>query len=65
MGVKFFIYVVVSPIVIYSMDSLNINQIFKKNKVNQARVFYLLITLALIYLITNFTYDFFVYSKFY
>lgn len=60
MSVKFFIYVFVSILVIWSFDSVNINQIFKKNKILQARVFYFLIGLSLIYIITNFVYDFFV-----
>ncbi len=60
MRVKFFIYIFVSIIVIYSLDSININSIFKKNKVFQATIFYLLLALALIYLVSNFVYDFFV-----
>lgn len=63
MSTKFFIYVLVTPIVIYAMDSININQIFKKNKVMQARVFYLLLAISLIYIITSFTYDFFISSQ--
>lgn len=65
MSVKFFLYLGVTPLVIWAMDSLNINQIFKKNKVMQARIFYLLLGLVMIYLITNFIYDFFLSSKFY
>ena len=59
MSVKFFLYIFVSIITVWSMDSININQIFKKNKVIQARVFYFLIVLAIIYLVTNALYDFF------
>lgn len=65
MDAKFFVYLFVTPIVIWAMDSVNINQIFKKNKINQARVFYFLLGLSLIYLITNFIYDFFLVSKLY
>ncbi len=64
MSAKFFLYLVMTPIVIYSLDSLQINAIFKKNKVLQARIFYLLIALCLIYLTTQFVYDFFLASKF-
>ena len=60
MSVKFFVYVFVSILVIWSFDSVNINQIFKKNKALQARVFYFLLGLSVIYLITNFIYDFFI-----
>lgn len=59
MSSKIFIYMLVSILVIWAMDSVNINSIFKKNKVYQARVFYFLLTISLIYLITNFIYDFF------
>ena len=60
---KFFLYIFVSIIVIWALDSVNINQIFKKNKVIQARVFYILLGLSLIYQITNFIYDLFINTK--
>ena len=56
---KFFLYILVTLLVIWSLDSVNINQIFKKNKVTQARVFYFLLALSMIYLVTNFLYDIF------
>ena len=59
MNSKIFIYILVSIAVIWALDSVNINHIFKKNKIIQARVFYLFLSLSLIYLITNFIYDFF------
>ena len=31
--IKFVIYLIVMPLVIYTMDSINISVIFKKNKV--------------------------------
>ena len=60
---KFFLYVVVTIIVIWAMDSVNINGIFKKNKIIQARVLYFLLGLSLIYLITNFLMDLFTSIK--
>jgi len=59
MSSKIFIYILVSLLVIWSLDSVNINQIFKKNKIYQARLFYFLLALSLIYLIANFIYDLF------
>ena len=56
---KFFLYVFVTIIVIWALDSVNINQIFKKNKIVQARVFYFLLGLSMIYLVTNFLFDIF------
>lgn len=64
MSTKFFVYLLTTPIILYSLDSININSIFKKNKIMQARVFYLILALCLIYLLTNFIYDFFLSSKF-
>ncbi len=63
MSIKFFVYLFVTILVIWAMDSININAIFKKNRVIQARVFYFLLGLIMIYLITNFIMDFFECSK--
>lgn len=57
MKVKLILYIIVGIAVIWSMDSININQIFKKNRVTQARVFYFFLTLSIIYLVTNCLYD--------
>lgn len=59
MSVKFFLYIIVAILVVWSMDAININQIFKKNRVFQARLFYFFLCLAIIYLVTNLLYDFF------
>lgn len=56
---KFFLYIVVTILVIWSMESVNINQIFKKNRIIQARIFYFLLGISLIYLVTNFLMDLF------
>jgi len=63
MSTKVLLYLITTPIVIYSLDSININQIFKKNKILQARIFYLILALCIIYLLTNFIYDFFISTK--
>lgn len=55
---KFAVYLLSSILVIWSMDSVNINGIFKKGKVVQARVFYMILALVLIYLLANLLYDF-------
>lgn len=56
--IKFIIYLIVVPLVIYAMDSVNMNGIFKKNKMYQSRVLYILLVFALSYLVTSFLYDF-------
>lgn len=63
MSGKFFLYILVTIAVIWAMDSININQIFKKNKVLQARVFYFFLAISLIYLVTNFIMDLFTSGK--
>lgn len=65
MSGKFLLYIPVTLIVIWAMDAVNINQIFKKNRVAQARIFYFLLGLSLIYLVTNFIMDLFTSLKFF
>jgi len=60
---KFLIYIMVTILVVWAMDSININQIFKKNKVYQARLFYFFLGLSMIYLVTNFIMDLFTSLK--
>lgn len=55
--IKLVLYLIVLPLVIYAVDGVNINFIFKKNKIYQARIFYILIVFSMSYLISNFLYD--------
>ena len=63
MSGKFFLYAVVTILVIWAMDSINISGIFKKNKIIQARVFYFLLGISMTYLITSFIMDIFTSIK--
>ena len=63
MSDKYFIYILVGILVVWSFDSLNINSLFKKNRVLQARVLYFMLALSMTYLVTNFIWDFFTVSK--
>ena len=58
--VKFILYLIVIPIVVFSMDSVNINAIFKKGNSNyyQARVMYMVVIASLSYLVVSFINDF-------
>ena len=58
MKVKLIVYLIVTVLVIIGLDAVNINSIFKKNRVFQARLFYLLLITSLVYLVTNFIFDF-------
>ena len=64
MNYRTILYIIVVPLVIWAMDSVRINEVFKKNKVVQARVFTLLIALGLSFLVVNFICDFFLSYKF-
>ena len=59
MLVKPIIYAIVIPIVLYALDCLNYEKLLKKNKVFQARLLYLLLTISISYLLVSFMYDFF------
>ena len=51
---NFLLYLIVLVIVIWAMEGININNIFKKNRIYQARVFYIILVFSLTYLGTNF-----------
>lgn len=59
--VKLLLYLLVIPIVVFAMDSVNLNAIFKKGQSNyyQARVMYMIIVASLSYLVVNLVNDFF------
>ena len=52
------LYILVLIMVIWAMDGININHIFKTNKIFQARIFYIMIVFSITYLVTNFIIDF-------
>lgn len=58
MNIKLILYALFIPITIFALDSININNLFKKNRVFQARLLYLIVSLSLSYLFVNFLYDF-------
>ena len=58
MYLKICLYIITETLSIYALDSININNVFKKNKIFQARLLYLFVSFALSYLVTNFIYDF-------
>lgn len=52
------LYSIVLVIVIWTMDGININHIFKKNRIYQARVFYIMLIFSITYLVANFILEF-------
>lgn len=63
MTAKTILYLVITPLVIWALECINITNVFKKNRYYQARALYLILSLSLSYLTVNFIYDFFMYSK--
>lgn len=55
---NFILYVLVFILVVWAVDGININHIFKKNKVYQARIFYILIIVSITQLVTTLIIDF-------
>ena len=56
--IKTIFYLIVAVITLWCLDSVRLNDFFKQNRVIQARVMYLFITLSVSYLVVNFIYDF-------
>lgn len=52
------LYVLILVLVIWAMDGVNINFIFKKNRPYQAKIIYILIVLSITYLVSNFLIEF-------
>ena len=55
---NFLIYLIVLAIVIWAMEGININGIFKKNRLYQAKVFYIILVFSLSYLTSSFIINF-------
>ena len=64
MQIKFILYFIIVPLVMWVIYPINFEKHFKTYNVNQIRCFYILITFALSYLVVNFLYDFYLVSKF-
>lgn len=60
MQIKACLYIIFIPLTILALDGININFIFKKNKVYQARIIYIMIAFIMSYMIVNFFYDFYI-----
>lgn len=60
MTAKFVLYILFFIVTIKTMDGINVNGIFKKNRVMEARLLYFFLTISLTYLVTNFFYDLYI-----
>ena len=57
MSIKFYLYILIVPLTIWMMLSLNLEQYFKKGHINQIKIFYILVSFSISYLVVNFLYD--------
>lgn len=58
--IKAILYLAILPFVIWCMEGINLNKIFKQSRIYQARIMYLMISICISYLVVNFLYDFFI-----
>ena len=65
MNINLLLYTIVIPFVIYLLMGLNLEPIFKKGHVLHARIFYLVATFAISYLLVNFIRDLVNITSFY
>lgn len=62
--IRIILYCVCVPLSIWALDSINITNVFKKNRYYASRVLYLMLALSLSYLTVNFFMDFFTSTRF-
>ena len=55
---KVALYLIVVPFVIWALEAIRLDNIFKKNRQIQIKLVYILFSLALSYLVVNCLYDF-------
>ena len=63
MTIKTILYIIFVPFTLLALDSINIQNVFKKSKIFQAKMLYIILTMAISYLAVNFLYDFFEFSR--
>ncbi len=61
--IKAALYIVILIITIWSLESIDITGMFKKNRYYETRVLYLIVSMSLSYLVVNFIYDFIINTK--
>ena len=59
MTARLLLYIFSFIVVVWSIESVNISTIFKKNRIAQAKVFYFVLALCLTELLTDFLYNLF------
>ena len=57
------LYIIILIITVWALESINTTGLFKKNRYYETRVLYLIVSIALSYLVVNFLYDFIINTK--
>jgi len=63
MSIKAILYIISVPCSLYALQSINFDKFLNPNKVVQARILVLILSLSISYLTVNFLYDFFINTK--
>lgn len=59
MNIKIILYIITLPFVLWVVEALRIEHLFKKYRTTQIILFYVILTLGMTYLVVNFIYDFY------
>lgn len=63
MNIKVYIYIITTLLSVYTLTGINFDRFWRKGKVIEARIFVIMLSLVMSYLLTNFIVDFFLSSK--
>lgn len=61
--IKVYLYAVMLFFSIWVLDAVDFNRLLKKHKTVQARILYLLVSIAIAYFVVNFIWDIYFISK--
>ena len=56
--IKLYLYIIIIPLSMLALESVNTNGIFKKNRIPFIKILFLMLSFALSYLVVNFLIDF-------
>lgn len=63
MNIKVCLYILTTLLSVYTLSGINFNKIWKKERILEARLFVISLSLIMSYLLTNFIVDFLSSSK--
>ena len=63
MNIKVCLYILTTLLSVYTLSGINFNKIWKKERILEARLFVIALSLIMSYLLTNFIIDFLSSSK--